>query len=824
MSKKNKSSGINRVFKDELITITLVIIIFVVLSLALFVFEHIRVHYYLVFVLLAILLLFLYESIRQNRDLFLETERRSFLNRIYIEILKTFAGITSYEELFGRIVNVLVDNEIIFSASGYLYETEENQVVVKYTLCKGEGFGKNTTIPLGEFAGRYCIENNRLYIVTVEEPPRICSFVSAEMEIKRFFSYFFPISYEEEVVGILECLSTQRIEEEVILLMEKIAVQLGIAIMYLRRNKQVHELKSELEEKNKILIAQNKELQAQSEELEAQTEELRAQKVELEEANKKLKKLESYKSEFLANMAHELRTPLNSIIGLSQLILKDPIPDASLKQKIDVIYTSGKQLLNIINDILDLSKIEAGKLEVTPEEFNLTEVLEYVETIISSQCEKKGLELTIENTLSNDMLYTDRHKVIQILLNLLSNAIKYTDRGKITIRAYEIEKDKIRLDVCDTGIGIKKELIEDIFEPFHRIETKKYIQGTGLGLPLTKKLITLLGGSILVKSKLKQGTTFSIVLPRRFQEKSYPEGTEEKKKAPGTQARGEVLPSYPARAEAREPTVMVVDDDLLSIKELTSFIREIDPRINILTAKNGKEALEQLKEHPVDIIFLDLDMPEMDGYEFMHKLRTKGKDAKIVVVTAMDIDEKILDEYGEFVKSIFIKGRDTKYYLKSIIKKLLGETEEEMEDVEEIEERMREIEKGPQREVDGGKKRILLVEDNLANRFLIRELLAEYDVEMDEAGNGLEALDLLGKKEYDLILMDIQMPKMDGYEALDHIKSNKKLRHIPVIALTAKAFKRDIEQMKEMGFYEVILKPINMDSFHEIIKRFLSKK
>ncbi len=810
-----------KIFKDELFTISILIILFVLVTLSLFIFEHLKMHYYFIFILIALLLLFLYESIRENRDLFLETEKKSFLNKIYIEILKNFAGITSYKNLFEKIVNVLIDHEIVFSCTGYLYEKENNSLIVKYTLCNTNEFKKDRRIELSTFAGRYAVENNKLYIIFVEETPKICAFISAQMQVTKFFSYFFPISYEGEVMGVLECLSTQRIDEEVIVLLEKISVQLGIAIMYLKRNKEVHELKTELEEKNKILIAQNKELQAQSEELEAQTEELRAQKVELEEANKKLKKLESYKSEFLANMAHELRTPLNSIIGLSQLILKDPIAEESLKQKINVIYTSGKQLLNIINDILDLSKIEAGKLEVTPEEFTLREVLEYVQTIISSQCDKKGLQLSISNSVSMDRLYTDKHKLIQILLNLLSNAIKYTEQGSISIRAYDIEGDRIRIDISDTGIGIKKELIEDIFEPFHRIETKKYIQGTGLGLPLTKKLITLLGGSILVKSKVKEGTTFSIILPRRYIGEL--EKVKKQKQSKVTTKKSQEISDTRSSSSKKRSTILIVDDDLLSIKELSSFIKEIDKDLNILTAKNGKEALEVLEKQEVNIVFLDLDMPEMDGYEFMQRLRETGRHANVVVVTAMDINESLLDEYGEFVKSIFIKGRDTKYYLKSIIKKLLGEEEEnildEIGEGEEKEVAEREIQEG-----EGGKKkkRILLVEDNLANRFLIRELLGQYDVELDEAGNGIEALELLSKNQYDLILMDIQMPKMDGYETLDHIKSNKKLKNIPVIALTAKAFKRDVEQMKEMGFYEVILKPINMDTFQQVIEKFIS--
>ncbi len=192
---------------------------------------------------------------------------------------------------------------------------------------------------------------------------------------------------------------------------------------------------------------------------------------------KKLAQLERYKSEFLANMAHELRTPLNSIIGLSELILKEPISDESIKEKIKLIYTSGTQLLNIINDVLDLSKIESGKMEVNCEEFSLKEVFDYVKHIVKPQCDQKGLELIIENNLTNNNLVTDRHKLVQILLNLLSNAVKYTERGKIEVIAKEIDQNNIRIDIRDTGIGIKQELLDTIFEAFRRIESKKNYTG-----------------------------------------------------------------------------------------------------------------------------------------------------------------------------------------------------------------------------------------------------------------------------------------------------------------------------------------------------------
>ncbi|WP_459875512.1 ATP-binding response regulator [Desulfothermus naphthae] len=809
---------------NSLIFLAIIIIILSLNLLLVFINQKIQGVYHIIFLITLILLILLLFFLFKIDKVITKNKK---LRDISLQVLTNFVGVNTYYDLFFRFLKVLIEEGIIFSGTAFLYDKKEKELTVKYAHSNTDKFYYNKKIPFDKFIGRHSILTKKTYILDISEYHKRYSFQSLDTSFDNLYVYYLPISYRKEIIGVLECLSVSKIDDNILLLIEKLMIQVGIMMMNIKASKNLKKLKDELSEKNKILMAQNKELQAQSEELEAQTEELHAQKSELEEINNKLKEVEKYKSEFLANMAHELRTPLNSIIGLSELILNEFTPDKSFKEKIELIYTSGTQLMNIINDILDLSKIEAGRMEVNFEEFTLKEVLDYVEKIVKPQCSHKGLELVIQNNIKNDNFFTDKHKLIQILLNLLSNAVKYTEKGKIEIVANEINQSDVKIDITDTGIGIKEEIMDTIFEEFRRAESKKLIQGTGLGLPLTKKLLQLIGGHILVKSKPELGTTFTIIFPRVYKEAKdayQKEGIYEKK---------EIQRKEKIKTD-KKLTFLIVDDDELTVKELNSLLKKVVPNAKTLEAGNGKEALDCLNKNKIDLIFLDLSMPVMDGYEFLKYLKENNISANIVIITSTDIQAELIKEYSDYIKSIFIKGKDTRSYLESIIQKIiladehktilkLPEQEDSSEtflsfaDVQKIEGEKEESETEKDEKI-----RILLVEDNIANRYLVKEVLKKYKgVDVDEASNGLEALDLLDKKSYDLILLDLQMPKMDGYETLMHIKQNKNFKNIPVIAFTAMAFKKEIDKLKEMGFSDVILKPINMKNFLDKIKTVL---
>lgn len=824
MIKGNNMINIVKRIHNSLIFLAIIIIILSLNLLLVFINQKIQGVYHIIFLITLILLILLLFFLFKIDKVITKNKK---LRDISLQVLTNFVGVNTYYDLFFRFLKVLIEEGIIFSGTAFLYDKKEKELTVKYAHSNTDKFYYNKKIPFDKFIGRHSILTKKTYILDISEYHKRYSFQSLDTSFDNLYVYYLPISYRKEIIGVLECLSVSKIDDNILLLIEKLMIQVGIMMMNIKASKNLKKLKDELSEKNKILMAQNKELQAQSEELEAQTEELHAQKSELEEINNKLKEVEKYKSEFLANMAHELRTPLNSIIGLSELILNEFTPDKSFKEKIELIYTSGTQLMNIINDILDLSKIEAGRMEVNFEEFTLKEVLDYVEKIVKPQCSHKGLELVIQNNIKNDNFFTDKHKLIQILLNLLSNAVKYTEKGKIEIVANEINQSDVKIDITDTGIGIKEEIMDTIFEEFRRAESKKLIQGTGLGLPLTKKLLQLIGGHILVKSKPELGTTFTIIFPRVYKEAKdayQKEGIYEKK---------EIQRKEKIKTD-KKLTFLIVDDDELTVKELNSLLKKVVPNAKTLEAGNGKEALDCLNKNKIDLIFLDLSMPVMDGYEFLKYLKENNISANIVIITSTDIQAELIKEYSDYIKSIFIKGKDTRSYLESIIQKIilanehktilkLPEQEDSSEtflsfaDVQKIEGEKEESETEKDEKI-----RILLVEDNIANRYLVKEVLKKYKgVDVDEASNGLEALDLLDKKSYDLILLDLQMPKMDGYETLMHIKQNKNFKNIPVIAFTAMAFKKEIDKLKEMGFSDVILKPINMKNFLDKIKTVL---
>ncbi len=756
-----------------------------------------------------------------NINLLFKMDKLKKVNMVYIDILNKLIVTYKFRSLFSNFINILVKNNIIFAGTGYLLNKEGDALEIIYTqLGPKQKYHRGKLIPIRKFIGRHAIESKKLFVLPIEkyrERHKKFVFESQFIQFDEFYVYYFPIVYTNNVLGCFEFLTLREIDKPLIDILEKLMAQVGIIILFLENHKRNNELKKELEEKNAILTAQNRELQAQSEELQAQTEELNAQKAELEEKNKKLEELERYKSEFLANMAHELRTPLNSIIGLSEILLNRGAEIEPIRDSLKVIYTSGKQLLNIINDILDLSRIEAGKLSLELQEFSLNDVLNYVKNIVLPQSQNKGLEFYIKNNVKDDILYTDKHKFTQILLNILSNAIKYTEKGKVEISVDEINNN-IKIDISDTGIGIKEELLEEIFEPFHRIETKKYIEGTGIGLALTKKLVNILQGTIFVKSKVGEGSIFTIILPKRYGENRL----EEDKDIDITKT-SDMVTEVSEDIDIEKPVFLVVDDDPLVLKEISSIIKEISKGANILCAKNGLEALNYLKEEKIDIIFLDLDMPVMDGYEFLERLRQDKIEANVVIITASDIETKLVKKYSEYIKSIFIKGRDTKSYLKSLVLNLLQKDTDNILRYKEKEDTFKQVARKDEQGDEYIKKerKILLVEDNTANRFLIKEILRDFNVEVDEAVNGEEALKLLEKTHYDLVLLDLQMPVMDGYETIRRIRCMEKIKDIPVYAFTAKAFKKEIDELKEMGFSDVILKPINVKEFLEKLRQVI---
>jgi len=511
--------------------------------------------------------------------------------------------------------------------------------------------------------------------------------------------------------------------------------------------------------------------------------------IELQEAKEKAEEATRMKSVFLANMSHEIRTPMNGIIGMVKLLQRTDLTDRQ-KNYLNKIELSANTLLGIINDILDLSKIEAGKLKLEKRKFDLFNVIENVFNLMEVKAHEKGLELVVDYKPDvKRNVYGDSLRISQILMNLFSNAVKFTEKGEVGLRVEKAGKNRYRFEVWDTGIGMSEEQIKKIFEPFVQGEdstTRRY-GGTGLGLAITKQLTEMMKGNIRVESKEGKGSRFIIEVEL------------------------EELPEEEGLKHFEGKKVLLVDDNetwLQSLKEiLSSFGLEVD------LAKSGEEAVTKVcREGKIyDLIIMDWNMPKMDGITATKVIREKcTKFPPTVIMVSAFRDETLVKRAKESGVALFLEKPVDPEVLNKILDKIFrGErilfTEEE------------EGEKIPKFE---GKK-VLLVEDNEINREVILALLKDTGLEEDTVVNGKEALEKVKEKEYDLILMDVQMPVMDGLTATKEMR-DKGIK-TPIVALTAHAMKEEAERCLKAGMNEHLSKPVDVKKLYETLEKFLGK-
>jgi signal transduction histidine kinase/CheY-like chemotaxis protein len=475
--------------------------------------------------------------------------------------------------------------------------------------------------------------------------------------------------------------------------------------------------------------------------------ELRQHNLELEEARELSEVANQTKSQFLANMSHELRTPLNAIIGYSE-ILQEDAADGGQEQfvpDLKKIEGAGRHLLGLINDILDLSKVEAGKMEVFIEEVDLPSLLEEVGAIIRPLVVKSGntLELSVAKDIGS--MRTDRTKVKQCLLNVLSNASKFTQNGKLVLAIKRTDRAMVQMMISDTGIGMSAEQLGRIFQAFSQADasTTKKFGGTGLGLAITRHFCRLLGGDISVASRVGEGSTFTIVIPDLVAELSQSEATIGLSAEPTN-----------SQEESGSITVLIVDDDAASRDLLTTSLRREGYRT--VQARGGDEALELASRLRPDAITLDVLMPKTDGWAVLGALKANPElcDIPVIMVTVAP-DRGIGLSLG--AAEVMTKPVD-RQELTSLLRHLL-------------------FRDGP----------ILLVEDDLATRDTVRSTIEKMGLTVAEVTNGRLALSWLAENPAPaLILLDLMMPEMDGFEFLDTFNSRADWRHVPVVIITAK--------------------------------------
>lgn len=613
-----------------------------------------------------------------------------------------------------------------------------------------------------------------------------------------------PIVSGGEVIAIISLASVGVYSQASMQLIEAIHITYAARIEGVLAYHRINEISSRLVEQNRELELQQTELAAQSTELTEQNRELEVQKNQLSEANK-------LKTSFLSNMSHELRTPLNSVIALSGVLsrkLAKQIPDEELSY-LEVIERNGKNLLSLINDVLDISRIESGMEEIDAMQFDLCDAINDVASMIQPQATEKNLYITNVVGDCKVQISTDITKFRHILQNLIGNAVKFTENGGVSISIQKLD-DKVAIVVADTGIGISAEHLPHIFDEFRQADSgvSRRFGGTGLGLAIAKKYANLLGGSVMVKSIQGKGSEFTLTLPIVYDE-NY-QITENSTDDSGIR---ETIPKSEFRTVlGGNKTIMLVEDSEPAVIQIKDFLE--DNGYKVVVGKDGAEALELFNTVIPDAIILDLMMPGIDGFQVLQSIRNADITAHIpvLILTAKYITKEDL----QFLKrnnvyQLIQKGDIKRHELVKVVGEMIvGKNEEAKKPVE-------------VKKPITVKPTVLVVEDNPDNMITVKAVLAD-NYTVLEAVNGREGVEMAKKHLPDLILMDIALPEMDGIQAFKAIRSDGRLQHTPVIALTASALKEDRELVLAHGFNAFIAKPIDESIFFNTINETLYGK
>ncbi len=982
---------------------------------------------------------------RTLRESSREIRRQDWLKTGISELNARMSGKKELVELSKEIIEFMA--VYLNARVGLIYVKEDNKLVLQESYALRQDKNQFDELKIGEGLVGQAAESNKMVEIGQtgdEDMPAIDMTVAGEKP-KSFLVA--PFSYEGQLIGVVQIghqstfsdLEKQLFESS----MDSIAVAINAAMAHSQLQKllsksqqqqeklevqqeELRQTNEELEEQTKALKASENTLQQQKEELSVINEELeertkalekekdkiKVKNEELETARKKieqkardLEKASKYKSEFLANMSHELRTPLNSILVLSQLLMRNDSGNLTEKQVefAKTVNTSGNDLLELINDILDLSKVESGKLQLNIEKVDLQEVVDNIERIFSPVASKKDLDLKIQVDKNlPKFIYSDPQRVMQIIKNLMSNALKFTEKGYVKLHIFKPKdasslstkelrtKGAIGISVIDTGTGIPEDKREMIFEAFQQADgtTSRKYGGTGLGLSITKSFTQLLRGEITLDSREGKGTSFTLFIPERIDSEAENEdesksktetsgrterkGTKEaqssssSEKSESKEGKGsntastkqkkkqqdsgqeklqqdddpdddrntikkedrsvliieddpkfaktlyEVSGEWGFKAiiardgetgihyadyykpsavildvnlpaidgwevmrrlknststrhipvhfisatdksmramkmgaigyltkpvsmeklekvfkkiqevlDKKEKKVLVVDDESIVRKSVEGLIGK--EGVDIKSVGKGREAFELLKEELFDLVILDLGLEDMSGFDLLEMIKKEERIAHVpvIVYTGQELDEDEEQALKKYAESIIIKGAKSPERLLAETTLFLHKSEQELP-----KEKQKMLHNLINDKGDVLKnKKVLAVDDDVRNLFALSSVLNSYGLNVDMAKNGKNALEKLKEnKDYDVVLMDIMMPEMDGYEAIRRIRKMPEFESLPIIALTAKAMKNDREKGLAAGASEYLVKPVDNEKLLSMLRVWLYNK